>query len=106
MKRCEQRPDFASADKAYSRLMANPGLFARGGSFVDPQQLQQQAGQGYLQQRAGIEGDYLQNQNNLAGVADQAATNNGAITSMISNLNAQSTLDTGGVFGSLMGGLL
>jgi hypothetical protein len=101
-----RRPDFASSDKAFSTLMSNPSLFARGGSFVDPMQLQQKSGQGFLQARAGTEQNYLQNQNNLAGIGQQAAMGLGNITADISNLNAQSTLDTGGLFGSLMGGLL
>jgi hypothetical protein len=100
-----RRPDFAASDKAFSTLMNNPSLFARGGSFVDPMQLQQKAGQGYLQARAGTEQNYLQNQNNLAQVGQQAAQGLGNITADISNLNAQQTLASGGLFGGLMGSL-
>lgn len=99
-------PDFTAADKAYSRLMSNPTLFARGGSFVDPMQAQQFAGKGFLQSRGQTEGDFLQNQNRLAQVSAGAGSSLANIVSDISSLNALQTSGQGGLYGQLMGGLL
>ena len=102
-------PDFSSTDKAYSSLMSNPSLFARGGNFVDPSQLQQQSESGFLQSRGQIGQDFLNNQSNMAGVAAGAGNALGQINEMQRLLSAAKTNNStsafGQVFSSLMGGL-
>jgi hypothetical protein len=99
-------PDFSATDKAYSSLMSNPSLFARGGSFVDPSQAQQDAGSGYLQSRGQIGQDFLSNQSNLAGVAAGAGGALGQVSAMQTLLNAMNKNSNTNAFSAIMGGLL
>src|SRR5271166_508028 len=98
-------PDYSSVDKAYSNLMSNPSLFARGGNFVDPTQAQSDAGQGFLQQRGQIGQDWLQNQNNLAGVSANSGSALGQITSFQDIIKALTTQGGTAGLNGILGGL-
>jgi len=98
-------PDFSDITKAFSTLMSNPTLLARGGAWNDPQQVQQQATPGYLNARSGVAQNRMQNIGNDAALAKSAGNAQGNILDLMNQINTMQTGTQGSMFGSLLGGM-
>lgn len=98
-------PDFTDITKAFSSLMSNPSLIARGGMFTDPMQAQQEATPGYLQARGGIAQNRMNTQANDVALAESAGSARGSILDLINQLKTQQIGANSSLFGSLLGGL-
>jgi hypothetical protein len=98
-------PDFTDITKAFSSLMSNPSLIARGGNFVDPMQVQQDATPGYLGARAGVAENRMNNIANDAELDINAGSARGSLLSLINQLKSQQIGVQGSLFGTLLGGL-
>jgi hypothetical protein len=98
-------PDFSDITKAFSSLMSNPSLIARGGQFTDPMQAQQEATPGYLQARGGVAQNRMNTQANDAALAQNAGSARGQILDLINQLHAQSINANSSLFGTLLGGV-
>jgi hypothetical protein len=98
-------PDFGDITKAFSSLMSNPSLIARGGTWNDPQQAQQEATGGYLSARGGVAQNKLSEDTADAGLATSAGQARGQLLQLIPQLLTSQLGAQGSLFGSLLGGL-
>jgi hypothetical protein len=100
-----RQPDFTDITKAFSSLMANPSLIARGGTFNDPMQAQQEATPGYLSARSGVAQNRMNQIGADATLSQSAGAARGNILDLIPQLLAQRIGGQGSLFGALLGGL-
>ncbi len=98
-------PDFSGINSLFGSLMSNPSLIARGGTYTDPMQAQQEATPGYLQARGGVAQNRMQNIGNDAALAESAGTARGQILNLINQLRAATIGGNSSLFGTLLGGL-
>ena len=99
---------FGQADKPFQTLMSRPSfLLGPGGSFINPQQMQNVEGTNYLNERGDIATQNIQDKQQAAGLLGQAGSRAADIERMRQMLEAQNVSSGGGggggLFSSLMG---
>lgn len=98
--------NFSGANKMFSSAMAHPSfMLGPGGSFIDPSQQANIAGQNYLGERGAIAGQNLQDKDQLAQLLLSLGSNIGSMTANQTGLEAAQigqNSSSGGLFGGLM----
>jgi hypothetical protein len=98
--------DFSQANQGFGNMISNPQLFmGPGGVALDPTQTNAAAGQGYLQNRAGISSANMSQKASFADLLMNAGGDIGNLTALMTQLQAAQLNQQTGATGSILGGL-
>lgn len=98
--------DFSQANQGFANMVSNPMLFmGPGGVALDPTQTNAAAGQGYLQNRAGISSADMAQKASFADLLMNAGSNIGNLQALMQQLQAQQLNQQTSATGSILGGL-